>query len=100
MYLKLLAAWLLLPAWCLHAAGALMNLAPFGMRVDRRGEAGIEWRDVRDVHEVRVSFSGALPADLQLQYWAHTWPGPAPRASRIEDPADDPWQGEWLTAAA
>ncbi len=78
-----------------------MDLAPFGTRSSwtaKNLDAGVEWRDVRDIHEVRVRFAAVAPRDLQLQYWAHTWPGPAPKANRIEDPADDPWQGNWITA--
>jgi hypothetical protein len=91
----------LLATVCLYGAGPLMDLAPYGVRSSWEGktrDAGIEWRDVRDIHEVRVRFAAAPPAGLELQYWAHTWPGPAPQANRIEDPADDPWQGTWLTA--
>ncbi len=78
-----------------------MDLTPFGVRTTYTEQvqgAGVEWRDVRDIHEVRVKFAVAPPDDLIVQYWAHTWPGPAPKANRIEDPADDPWQGSWLTA--
>lgn len=96
---RILAACLLSAAPLL--AGPLLDLAPFGTRTswteDHR-DTGVEWRDVRDVHEVRVRFAAAPPADLEIEYWAHTWPGPAPRANQIEDPADDPWQGGWLTA--
>src|SRR5450759_3631249 len=63
----------------LYAADPLLDLAPYGVRSSVRAnsrDAGIEWRDVRDIHEVRVRFTGNSPADLELQYWAHTWPGP------------------------
>jgi hypothetical protein len=60
-------------------------------------DLGIEWRDERDVHEIHVRY-GATPPAVRVQYWAHTWPGPPPHMPTIEDPADDRWQGEWLTA--
>jgi hypothetical protein len=95
------SALLLLCGACSFAAGPKMDLAPYGVVshwLEGSLDTGIEWRDVRDVHEVRVRFAELPPADLQLQYWAHTWPGPAPQANRIEDPADDPWQGTWITS--
>ena len=100
-YVKSYPALLLLSAVWLNAASPLLDLAPYGVRssgTENARDAAIEWREVHDIHEVRVRFAGTPPADLELQYWAHTWPGPAPQANRIEDPADDPWQGAWLTA--
>lgn len=87
---------------CTSAAATLLDLAPYGTRSSwsEKNDVGIEWREVRDIHEVRVQFASGPPKDLKIKYWAHTWPGPAPQANRIEDPADDPWQGQWLTAAA
>ncbi len=99
--MKFYLSFLFFAATRLNAAAPLLDLAPYGTKLtaSQSGrEAGIEWRDVRDIHEVRVRFTGRAPGDLELQYWAHTWPGPAPAANRIEDPADDPWQGSWLTA--
>ena len=62
-------------------------------------DLGIEWRDERDVHEIRVRFSGPALGNVKVQYWFNTWPSPPPEMPNIEDPADDRWQGEWLTAA-
>lgn len=107
----LAAAWVVPPV----PAAPLMDIAPFGtlsswgsgtepLRLatasagDRR-DLGIEWRDERDVSEVRVRFAGAPPGNVTLQYWFQTWPSPPPQMPTIEDPADDRWQGRWLTAA-
>ena len=35
---------------------------------------------------------------VALQYWFRNWPYPPPQAPDTEDPVDDPWQGEWITA--
>jgi len=34
-----------------------------------------------------------------VQYWFRNWPYPPPQMPTIEDPVDDPWQGQWLNAA-
>ncbi len=106
---------------CCHDAwaqsGQRMNLAPFGtlsswgldQNVQRfanleaaapqqSSNLGIEWREERDIHEVRVRYSSEPPIGLQLQYWFNTWPDSVPEMPTIEDKADDPWQGKWLTA--
>jgi len=107
----LAAAWIVPPA----PAAQPLDIAPFGtlsswgsgtepLRLttassgDRR-DLGIEWRDERDVSEVRVRFAGAPPGNVTLQYWFQTWPSPPPQMPTIEDPADDRWQGRWITAA-
>ena len=102
------AAWAALP---------LMDLAPFGqissfgehdeataLTVDalRNGglpNAGVEWREERDVNEIRVRFSGRAPEGIAIEYWFHTWPFSPPQMPSIEDPVDDRWQGKWLTAS-
>jgi hypothetical protein len=62
-------------------------------------DLGIEWRDERDVREIRVRFAGPDTRELKVQYWFSTWPSTPPEMPNIEDPVDDRWQGEWLTAA-
>jgi hypothetical protein len=59
---------------------------------------GVEWREERDVHRIRVRFAASAPKGIRVQYWFHTWPAPPPEMPNIEDQVDDPWQGEWLTA--
>ena len=62
-------------------------------------DLGIEWRDERDVQEIRVRFAGPEPRHFKVQYWFSTWPSTPPEMPNVEDPVDDRWQGEWLTAA-
>jgi len=94
-----------------------MNLAPFGQvstwdddhatkryqtfkraLADAHRTLGVEWREERDVHRIRVRFAASAPKSIKVQYWFHTWPAPPPDMPNIEDQVDDPWQGEWLTA--
>jgi hypothetical protein len=58
---------------------------------------GIEWREERDIQKVHLRFASP-PKGMKLQYWQQTWPAPAPEMPTVEDQADDPWQGKWLTA--
>jgi hypothetical protein len=76
-----------------------LDLVPFGTLSQSVGTATVEWRDERDVHELRVKFGGTPPADLEVQYWHKFWPDTPPHMPTIEDHVDDPWQGQWLTAA-
>ena len=70
-------------------------------KVGDRYVLGLQWAEERDVEAVRVRFSATFAGDkLSLQYWHQNWPYPAPSMPTIEDPVDDPWQGQWLTAAA
>ena len=109
----------LIPVWAVVSwsaaaqTGQRLDIAPFGTlsswgdgkeprpaSVASPGrDLGIEWRDERDVHEVRVQFAGPVPPNLRLQYWFNTWPSSPPEMPNVEDPVDDRWQGEWLTAA-
>jgi hypothetical protein len=60
---------------------------------------GLQWAEERDLFEVAVDFGSAYDArPVKVQYWFHNWPYTPPRMPTIEDPVDDPWQGEWLTA--
>ncbi len=61
-------------------------------------KVGLEWREERDVYEVRLQFAGQAPSGLAIEYWFHTWPAPPPEMPTIEDQVDDPYQGRWLTA--
>ena len=36
--------------------------------------------------------------EAEVQYWFRNWPYPPPHMPTIEDPVDDPWQGNWLKA--
>ena len=67
---------------------------PAGMRA-----IGIAWDEDRDVQEIRLQCGNAAgPGELRVQYWFSTWPPDPPKKDSIEDPADDIWQGRWLTA--
>jgi hypothetical protein len=61
-------------------------------------DIGLEWREERDIYELRLQWLGEAPKGLRVQYWWHTWPGTPPQMPTVEDPADDPYQGRWLTA--
>lgn len=60
---------------------------------------GLQWAEERDIKEIRVRFkAGSAPEKATVGYWYHNWPFPRPEMPTIEDPRDDPWQGEWLRA--
>jgi hypothetical protein len=66
---------------------------------DGRYIYGLQWAEERDISEVRVRFRvGSQPQRAVLEYWFRNWPYPPPHMPTIEDPVDDPWQGEWLKA--
>ena len=68
---------------------------------DGRFVYGLQWAEERDVSEVRVRAKAGSPAPRgEVQYWFRNWPYPPPEMPTIEDPVDDPWQGEWLKATA
>ena len=80
-----------------------IDLAPFGQLLTEAGaRVGVEWREERDVHEVRVSFAGSPVRGSKIEYWFRTWPYPRPGSrmadASIEDPVDDIYQGRWLPA--
>jgi hypothetical protein len=67
---------------------------------DGRGIYGLQWAEERDLFEVAVRFKAPYDArQAALEYWFQNWPYSPPRMPTIEDPVDDPWQGQWLTAA-
>jgi len=67
---------------------------------DGRYVYGLQWAEERDVKEVRVQFrAGRRPVPARLEYWFRNWPYPPPHMPTIEDPVDDPWQGQWLEAS-
>ena len=96
-------------------AATYLDLAPFaqitsweGSQARRLtephlGEAannlGLEWDEERDIREVRVRFRGEAQKGAVVEYWFKNWPWDPPKMPSIEDPMDDPWQGEWLKAA-
>ncbi len=60
---------------------------------------GVVWAEERDVSEVRLRLAGEADiGEVKLQYWARTWPPAPPAMPTIEDPQDDHWRGQWLTA--
>src|SRR5215831_17435035 len=60
---------------------------------------GLQWAEERDVASVHIRFATPLATEkLSIQYWFLNWPYAPPKMPTIEDPVDDPWQGEWLTA--
>jgi hypothetical protein len=67
---------------------------------DGRYVYGLQWAEERDIKELRVQFrAGQEVQPATVQYWFRNWPYPPPEMPTIEDPVDDPWQGQWLKAA-
>ncbi len=66
---------------------------------DGRGIYGLQWAEERDLFEVAVTFHKPYEArQAVLEYWFKNWPYSPPQMPNVEDPVDDPWQGEWLAA--
>ncbi len=66
---------------------------------DSRYIYGLQWAEERDIKEVRVHFRpGSSPLKAAVEYWFRNWPYPPPHMPTMEDPVDDPWQGQWLKA--
>jgi len=60
---------------------------------------GLQWAEERDVESLHIRFASPFVAEkLSIQYWFLNWPYAPPKMPTIEDPVDDPWQGQWLTA--
>jgi hypothetical protein len=67
---------------------------------DGRYLYGLQWAEERDIKELRIQFrAGHEVQPAAVQYWFRNWPYPPPHMPTIEDPVDDPWQGQWLKAA-
>jgi hypothetical protein len=67
---------------------------------DGRYLYGLQWAEERDIKELRVQFrAGREVQPAIVQYWFRNWPYPPPQMPTIEDPVDDPWQGQWVKAA-
>ena len=61
---------------------------------------GVQWAEERDIRELRVRVEARSVAPrAEVQYWFRNWPYPPPEMPTIEDPVDDPWQGNWLRAS-
>ncbi len=64
---------------------------------------GILWWDARDIHRIEVVYETGVTPELSgqpvIQYWQQSWPETPPRMPSKEDLEDDPWQGNWMTAA-
>jgi hypothetical protein len=60
---------------------------------------GVEWKNPRDVYEVRLAFpeekAGGTPEDYVLQWWGSIWPG---NGSGGWMRLDDPWNGRWVSS--
>jgi hypothetical protein len=66
---------------------------------DGRYIYGLQWAEERDIREIRVRLRGTgTPPQASVEYWFLNWPYPPPHMPTIEDPVDDPWQGQWLKA--
>jgi hypothetical protein len=59
----------------------------------------LQWAEERDVEQVALQFDAPVgERAVSLEYWFQNWPYAPPTMPTIEDPEDDPWQGDWLTA--
>ncbi len=58
----------------------------------------LEWDEERDIQEVRIGFDAVATHAKSVEYWFKSWPYEPPQMPSMEDPLDDPWQGEWLKA--
>ena len=77
------------------------STAPAFERAGERYVLGLQWAEERDIERILVRFLTPCAGEkLSIQYWFQNWPYPPPRMPTIEDPVDDPWQGQWLTAAS
>ena len=66
---------------------------------DGRGIYGLQWAEERDLFEIAVRFRAAYEGRrARVEYWFQNWPHNPPKMPTIEDPVDDPWQGQWLRA--
>lgn len=115
----------LLCVFAAQAAGDVLDLSPFarpccaddrwtgqtrfeygtpaGVRQASGGRwiYGLQWAEERDISTVLVHLSAPFDSSsVRLEYWAGNWPYPPPVMPTIEDPVDDPWQGEWRIAKA
>jgi hypothetical protein len=66
-------------------------------------DIGIFWWDARDIQRIDIKYVtsqiGGSSGKAFIQYWQQSWPETPPRMPSKEDLEDDPWQGEWITAA-
>ena len=75
-----------------------VDLARFGVAL---GEdfPGVEWKNPRDVHEVRLGFPDEKTVgtreDYVLQWWGSIWPA---NGSGGWMRLDDPWNGRWVSS--
>jgi len=66
---------------------------------DGRGILGLQWTEERDIFEIAVTFGQPYDASkAAVEYWFKNWPYTPPKMPSIEDPVDEPWQGEWIAA--
>ncbi len=67
---------------------------------DGRHVYGLQWAEERDIKALRVQFRARQEVPpARVEYWFRNWPYPPPEMPTLEDPVDDPWQGQWLKAA-
>jgi len=113
---RLTLAWALLAASCTIHAADYLDLAPYGTLTTWNGSEpkrlaavagaaassnlGIEWDEERDIREIKVQYASEPAKGVRVEYWFHNWPYDPLRMPSFEDPMDDPWQGQWLAAAA
>lgn len=61
---------------------------------------GVVWFEERDVEHLGFSTPDNKITNPKIQYWFKKWPSEPPTMPTIEDPLDDPWQGQWLEMKA
>jgi hypothetical protein len=104
---KLLLSLFLCLAWNPFLWGAAFDAAPFALPLPEGN--GLLWEDPRELHQVVVQFSNAVPnpATVRLEYWGSRWPDQRLPKDREPGGGDVGWmelgnwhQGGWRTADA
>jgi hypothetical protein len=91
----------ILPAGLKPAAGAPVDVAPWGERHswEQGKDVGLFWEDARDVQRVVVTFEGNAPdpARVRLQWWQSGWPERRIPRDRLSGAGESGWLdiGDW-----
>jgi hypothetical protein len=84
-----------LTAWVNEQERAVASLRD----ISAESSVGLVWDEERDIREVRLQYAGVGPQVQSIEYWFKNWPYERPKMPSVEDPMDDPWQGQWLKAS-
>ena len=83
--------------------GSPVDLAEVGSLLRAKTFVGIEWENLREVHEVQVLVpdgeGAAVGSTLQLEWWGGIWPEAAFNELGCVLRQDDHWNGRWVRVA-